>query len=193
MVGEAHHQAQLAEERKLRDQLARKEKEIRDNQNRKVRGMAAIHRERQLLEEKKELELLIERKRLVQIQESQYAHEKAQEFRNMQQLSQKLENQIKQHHPQTEAAALKKIDYTQTRFHVAANVGSNPAIKEKVEKLVHREELSSVVNKASVKQKIEQLSVMNQSKAYVEQELEKQQRVAAIKAEQQALQEKERR
>lgn len=61
--------AQEAEERRLREELQKKEKAIRDEAAKKTRGKNALDKERQLVQEKKEIEEAIkqiERKKMVQ-------------------------------------------------------------------------------------------------------------------------------
>lgn len=55
-TGKAMRDAQDAEELKLREQLQKNEKAIRDEKAMKTRGKQAIDRERQLQQEKKEIE-----------------------------------------------------------------------------------------------------------------------------------------
>ncbi len=72
-AGKAMRDAEEAEERKLREDLEKKNKQIRDNKSANQRGNLALAKERQLQEEKKKIEediKQIERKKLVSNQES---------------------------------------------------------------------------------------------------------------------------
>ena len=55
-IGTAHADAVAAKEKKLEEELRKKEREIRDQQNRRQRGTVAVHKEHQLIAEKEELE-----------------------------------------------------------------------------------------------------------------------------------------
>ena len=54
--GKAMRDAAAAEENRLKAELEKKEKALRDNRNAKVRGNLAINKEKTLMEEKKKLE-----------------------------------------------------------------------------------------------------------------------------------------
>ena len=72
-AGKAMRDAEEAEERKLREDLEKKNKLIKDNKRANQRGNLALAKERQLQEEKKKIEediKQIERKKLVNNQES---------------------------------------------------------------------------------------------------------------------------
>lgn len=55
-TGKAMRDAQEAEERRLREELEKKDKAIRDEKAKKIRGKQALDKERQLQQEKKEIE-----------------------------------------------------------------------------------------------------------------------------------------
>ena len=76
--------AQEAEERRLREELEKRDKAIRDEERKIGRGKKALDRERQLREERNQIEeeiKQIERKRLVLNEEKNIAKELAREYR----------------------------------------------------------------------------------------------------------------
>ena len=60
-MGTAHEQAEEAEKARIRQEIERKEKQIRDQEVRRARGTQAFANERRLVEEKKQLEEEINR------------------------------------------------------------------------------------------------------------------------------------
>lgn len=139
------------EERRLREELEKKEKAIKDQIATRTRGRNAMERERQLQQEKKEIEEAIkqiERKKLVQAQETLIAHENAVKYREekslkiqssqQSQFTSKMSGGISAEVSQFKSA-MSHMDYANTHFHTAMVInhqGNNDSVfAEEIQKL----------------------------------------------------------
>ena len=136
LVGKAHQEAEDAEQRRLQEQIALKERQLLDQKQRNARGAEALMRERQLLKDKRELEekvLCIQRKKAVQQSETQYAHDIASKQRETKAIDklfeQKRQEMVQSQQPPTDIN-VKDIDYTKSRFHMVAPQDNSLQIRD---------------------------------------------------------------